>query len=294
MYKPNDIIQEVLKDSPQIESCSFGTKVEESLTFRSKLVKILGISTLTEPCNGIQITNELWFNGEEVVNINYSMSDNNLMEGDKGPLVSSMGSVVWIGGADTRLYNDGIFKLIQYLSKTVYVGPISISYIITKDKLYATSITAGFSYNQIFIFFEMMKDKLPTFMNKLVKGKLNKIEFKSPIGIGIDLSILPYPLEIPVTYNIEIEGLNSYNLKHFWGYDICRVKDKFQTAGKGGRIGTVTARGDEIDGYTALRDARRRAYRTIKNIKVSGLMYRSDIGSRVERDVAQLKQWNWL
>jgi phosphoribosylamine-glycine ligase len=253
----------------------------------------ISISTTSIP-EGIPITNELWFDGEHVININYSMSELFLMEGGKGPLVSSMGSVLWIGDEKTRLYNEGIFKLLPYLRKSSYIGPISISYIVSKDKLYATALNAGFLYNQIFVFFEMMKDKVPTLIYKILDKKLHKIEFKSQVGIGVDLSILPYPLDIVSNISTPIEGLNSYNLKHFWGYDICKVKDNYQTAGKGGRIGTVTARGDEVDGYSALRDARRRVYRTIKNINVPGLMYRSDIGSRVESDKEKLKQWRWL
>lgn len=304
MYYSNDFImiplyersvQEGFKNLPPIQSCKFSTDIEESNSFRIKLLKIAGIPMLTEEVKDyIDITTELWFNGEEVKHVNYIMFDRHLMEGAKGPIVSSMGSVVWNGDSKSKLFELGIGKLIPFLKKVKYIGPISLTTLLTKDNLYAQAITPTFLYNSIFVLLEMYKGKVGKLLTDIANNKLEIGKFKSNIGIGVDLSVLPFPLQVPIDMITIIEGLNRYNLKHFWGYDITSIRGKYQTMERGGRIGTFTARGDEVKGFSALRDAKRRVYRTINNIKIDGLMYRRDIGESVESNKLKLVQNGWL
>ena len=69
---------------------------------------------------------------------------------------------------------------------------------------------------------------------------------------------------------------------------------KYLCSGNGGDVGAVTARGDKIDSYSPLRDAKRRALRTISNLIIPDLMYRRDIGDRVQHEQEQLRKWGWL
>ena len=123
------------------------------------------------------------------------------------------------------------------------------------------------------------------------------MNFKSKLGIGIQLALPPFPFEncYPELYkDTPIHGLNKHNLKHFWPYDVQKIEDDYFSTGNGGRLGVITARGDEVQGYSPLRDARRRALRTIRNLKVGSLMYREDVGNNVEKERALLKEWKWI
>ncbi len=286
---------EGIKTLPVIRNSEFATNVETKPLFRTKLLKSVGIDILIDASKpGIDIGTELWFDGKQVISINHSIIDRHLMEGNKGPMVRSMGSVLWLSERD-KLFDVTIGKLIPFLKKVEYVGPFGITARVTENKIHVIEINATFGYNTIFVLLEMYKGKVSTLISQLADRKLEKMEFKSKLGIGVDLSILPFPMGNDGRFaGISIEGLNKFNLKHFWGYDIYSEKGKHTSAGLGGRIGTFTARGDDIEGFSPLRDARRRVYRTINNVKIPDVMYRLDIGNTVETNKQQLVQWGWL
>ncbi|MBU2249795.1 MAG: hypothetical protein KKD77_23815, partial [Gammaproteobacteria bacterium] len=75
--------------------------------------------------------------------------------------------------------------------------------------------------------------------------------------------------------NTMIEGLNEENLKHIHLYNVSK-----DLAGNyyswGGTVLKVTARGRSI------KEARRRVYRTLKNIHIDDIQYRTDIGEDLE------------
>jgi len=252
---------------------------------------------LQEKVQGIEISTELWFNGKDVLNVNHTMEEKALMEGGKGPKTGCMGSVVWIGNEKSRIYKESLGKLIPLLKKIKYKGPLDINAIVNKDHFWGLEFTARFGYDAIFILLEMMKNKINDLLYSTATGTYIPVKFKANIGIGIDLAIPPYPLADcdPGLYkDTLIQGLNKHNLKHVWTYDVYKKKERYLASGNGGDIGTVTARGDDIQGFSPLRDAKRRAMRTINNLVIPDVMYRTDIGNRVEREREQLVKWGWM
>ena len=99
---------------------------------------------LQERVYGIEVSSELWFNGKDVVNVNYTMEEKRLMEGNLGPQTGCMGSAVWIGTQKSKLYREGVGKIVPSLRKVGYRGPIDLNTIITKDELYGLEWTARF------------------------------------------------------------------------------------------------------------------------------------------------------
>ncbi|KKN05354.1 hypothetical protein LCGC14_1088180 [marine sediment metagenome] len=59
---------------------------------------------LQKRVSGIEVSTELWFNGKEVLNVNHTMEEKSLMDNGIGAKTGSMGSVVWEGHQDSRLY----------------------------------------------------------------------------------------------------------------------------------------------------------------------------------------------
>jgi len=251
---------------------------------------------LQEKVEGIEVSTELWFNGHEVLGVNHTMEEKRMMEGNLGPQAGCMGSAVWLGTTKSRLYKEGIGRLVSALKKVDYRGPIDLNTIVTKDKLYGLEFTARFGYNAIFILLEMYKGRVNELMYGVAAGVKIPMNFRANWGIGIDLSVPPYPLDIePDLYKgILVQGVNKYNLKHIWFYDIEKKDGRYMTSGNGGDICTVTARGDEVGHYHPLRDAKRRAMRTIDNLVIPDVQYRRDIGDRVYDEHKQLMKWGWL
>lgn len=292
--KPNGLKE---TDDLKIKSCEFSTNLESSLEYRVKIIKTAKIPILdTISPTQINITVELFFNGKDVVNVHYILMERYLMEGNRGPFVRCMGSVLWPGDLNSKLFKQSLGKLLPFLSKVSYIGPISVNVVLDKASLAITEITPTFGFDHTFALFEIMSTKLETLLWQLANSKLDEIKYKASTGIAVDICVSPFPIELlrGMKEPFIIEGLDLNNLKHFWGYDIELTEGKYRTSFKGGRIGTITARGDDKDTFTACREARRRVYRTINNLKVEGLMYRGDIGTRLEKDREQLKQWGWL
>ena len=270
---------------PVIGSCEWGDRIELDLPFSMQVMNTVGIAH--KPIDGIDITTELWFNGKEAININHTLRDNRLMEGDKGPK-ADMGNVVWLGSADSKLYKESIGKLIPLLQKIEYIGPLSLELTVGEHELCGRRFTAHFNYGAVFVLFEMLKGRINDLLYSTAVGISKALLFKSKLGIGVKLAVMPD------RFDSTIEGLNKHNLKHFWGCAVSKDGDTYQVHKESSNVGTVTARGDEIQGFSALRDAKRRAMRTVNNIEVVDVMYRMDVGNKVERDRTQLKKWGWL
>ena len=251
---------------------------------------------LQEKVEGIEVSTELWFNGNEVINVNHTMEEKHLLEGGRGPKAGCMGSMVWVGSMDCRLYKEGIGKMVSALKKVDYRGPIDLNTIVTKDKLYGLEFTARFGYDALFVLLEMFKGKISDLLYGVATGITREMNFRSDWGAGIDLCVPPYPLSCkPDLYkNVLIQGMDNKNERHMWLYDVYKVGSRYLCAGCGGDVGTVTSRGDKIDGYSPIREAKRRVLRTISNLIIPDLMYRRDIGDRVQSEYEQLKSWGWL
>jgi phosphoribosylamine-glycine ligase len=82
-------------------------------------------------------------------------------------------------------------------------------------------------------------------------------------------------------------GLNEGNLKHIWFEDVY-FKDGYSCARSSGALGFVTARGVQV------REARRRAYRTVRDLGIPYPLYRTDVGSRASWEYPLLEEWGWI
>jgi len=136
------ILQEGYKN---LDDFNFGSeewreKVNTDVKFNKKIQTTLNIKVYNGERDFVDVTCELWFNGSDPISVNYSMIDCHLMEGDKGPIVESMGSVVWVGEFDSKLCLESVGRLIPLLRKIKYKGPISIHLKATEDKLYGEKI----------------------------------------------------------------------------------------------------------------------------------------------------------
>lgn len=274
---------------PCVGASEWGGRLESDVEFSRQVIKAVKISTAL--VQGVRIFTSLWFNGSDVVGVTHSINDNHLMESSKGP-EADMGCVLWTGSTESRLFKESIGKLLPLLRKVGYIGQLGIASIVDEKTHCGLFFSTHFDCGRLAVLLEMYKGRANDLMYGIATGVIKHMPFKSKLGIGITIAVLPFPLDATLD-TVNVKGLNKYNLKHFWGYDLCKTNGEYTTSNNGGRIGTITARGDEIQGFSPLRDAKRRAMRTISNLDIDGLMYRSDIGNSVEAKRAKLKEWNW-
>ena len=271
--------KEIKSDTPTFGSGSWACSINRSSDYASTVLKTLGIKNEVVD-DGIPITIEAWFNGKTLQGVNYSMTDYELMEGSKGPVTSGMGSVVWEGNESNRLFQATLGKLLGALEKVGYKGVIHMSVLAGNRQLRVQSVHAGINWNTFPVLAELYHGRINDLLYGIASGVDKPMKYKSTIGVGVVLKMyMPRP-------PVKIEGLNKHNLKHFWMDD----PEALTT----GRLGVVTARGDEVHGFSALRDAKRRVMRTIYNLTIPEVMFRQDIGNKIEKKRAQLKTWEWI
>lgn len=274
-------------NTPAFNGGDWACSINSSSEYATTVLRTLGIISDAVD-KGIAISVDVWFNGRDVQGINYSIVDYNLMEGGKGPITSGMGTVMWIGHVADNLFKRTVGKLLVALEKVDYKGNITMGMLVHEDKVQILNISAGINYNTMPILAELYSGKINDLIYGIASGVNKEMRYKSNLGMGVVLGVHPFPCTDchHGREPLDIVGLNKHNLKHFWMDD--------PKAHKHGRLGMITARGDSVQGFSALRDAKRRVARTISNLTIPEVMYRLDIGNKVEHERSQLRKWQWL
>lgn len=214
---------------------------------------------------------EGWFNGDRfVLPIFYHQYSIHLMNDDIGGVVNDgwMGVKSWTDNTLPELLG----KFAPTLKKVNYKGVFRLE--LKGDVVCHAS-------NRLFVptLNELMDIPLGKVIEQTVSGKLKHIPASREKALGVRISIAPYP-HCPRffwghgLYNLQGTKLYEYSapqFKHLWALNVYKDNDKILSAGHSGDLGYVTSRG------ITLKESRRRIMRTIKNLGISSLQYRSDI-----------------
>lgn len=273
-----------------------------SLTLVSKEPKNLLLKSYIEergnelvPCivqdrvEGVEISTEGWFNGKDwVLPFNHTLEKKRFMEGDKGPNTGCMGNVVWVTEGD-KLVSAALKPLTPLLRRVGYVGPIDVNCIVAEDGPYFLEWTARFGYDAFWALAELVRMPLFDFLWGIAVGTLKQVPMHQEYAIAVRLSIPPWPHKEEVLGGLQYLDIPEEAMRHVWLSDVALKDGRFVTAGVDGVLGAVSARGTDI------REARRRVYRTVKNIVGHpDVQYRADIGEGCDEQIARLKEQGWL
>jgi len=183
---------------------------------------------------------------------------------------------------------DGIGKVVKVLKKVDYRGPIDLNSIVNEEGLWGLEFTVRFGYDAVQTLMELYRGSLTRLMYDVAVGNRIEGELSGDYAIGVRLSIPPYPHSEKGEEGVPVIGLNEENLKHIWLGDVKREGERWYSAGADGVICCVTARGRSV------RECRRRVYRTISNLVIPQVQYRTDVGERVEKDEMRLREFGFL
>ncbi|KKN45063.1 hypothetical protein LCGC14_0686880 [marine sediment metagenome] len=276
---------------PVLGSSLWSDHLSLDQSYGYRLMKQVGIPPLTHDAlvlGGVEVWCELWWDGLRASVYNVSCVDKRFMNGDVGPVVGCAGAVVKMVSSESKLVREGVGKMERLLKKTTYRGPLSLSTVATKDKLYGIQFTTGFSSNNIQALFELYKGSITELLyNTSTAGKVVG-EFTSDYSISIPLSLPPYPTtQVKASVGVKVGGVNSENAKHVWWSDV-KKDGGYVSAGASGIPLIVTARGRDVG------ECRKRAYRTIHNLVIRDVQYRSDVGERFDKGEELLKRWGYV
>lgn len=240
--------------------------------------------------DGVEISTEGWFNGRDWLRpFNHTFEEKRLFP-NGGPNTGCMGNVVIATDGDS-LVEQTLQPLTPFLRTIGYRGPIDINTIVNADGVYALEITARMGYDAIEALMEGLQEPITDIIFETAMGV--KKSMKLPAGerlIAVRVSVPPWPHDEPDARDagMPILGLNEQNMKHIYLTDVQREGDAYTYAAGDGVLLKATAHGRNTE------EARNRVYRTINNLIIPNAQFRSDIGSRVERDIGQLRKWGYL
>lgn len=245
---------------------------------------------LQEYVEGVEVSCEGWFNGTRFIEpFNITFEEKKFMPGNLGPNTGCMGNVVIPLSGRPRLVREGIGRLEDVLRASDYRGPIDLNSIVTPDGLYGLEFTARFGYDAVQALLEgLRRMEIGDLLHRVATGRIDTMPLLHQYLIGVRVTVPPYPHTTRPDVWAPVLGLEDAAIPHIWPCGLRIEKGQVIGCAPDGNLLTVTARGANV------REAQRRAYRTIERLIIPDMQYRPDIGERVPDALAKLRSWGWL
>jgi len=253
--------------------------------------------------NGIEVSTEGWFNGQDFLTpMNHTFEEKRFLAGGLGVNTGCMGNVVLAAPlAGDALTHSTVARLSGFLRQIGYRGPLDINCIVNENGAYALEATSRMGYDAVEALAEGLTVPLCDFLYEVACGTTDKCPLTDQAMIAVRLSIPPWPVRKPDQSSAgeTLDGIDDSTLPHLFLTDLYKEKGSYKTAGGDGVLLKATAKGPvggkrgngPLD-YTGA--ARRKVYSLLDSLSISGKQYRVDIGERVNKEMAQLKEWGWL
>ena len=216
-------------------------------------------------------------------------------DGGTGETCGEMGTTFWGCTEDNELFREIICrpKIKERLRKIGFRGVFDINCLVTDEgKIVALEPTCRFGVpSTAYEFCEAIESGVGKLINAIAKGTKQPIAIYQGWGMVMVVAAKPFPLEADVDDEATsigerlwilkdgepVDDFDSEQKKHIHLYNFKRDEEGYKVATKGGYLLTVTAKGDEI---SSLREHLIEYIK--KNLLLSGMKYRNDIGKRVE------------
>ena len=232
---------------------------------------------LQEFIEGIEVSCEFWYNGNEGSCVNWTVERKKFMNEDIGPSTGDSGAVVGWCSLHSRLKENSL-KTISLLRKSTYRGPVDVNTIIAPDgTLYGLEYTMRMGYTAIYPFGELISNDYAGLFHAMATGQEYRPRITDDkLAISVMVSIPPYPHKRGYDDEVPIQGIAGENIRHVAFQDMMNKDGKFIAAGADGAVCVVTARGKDV------RECQRRVYRTVSHLTIPDAQYRTDIGEKAK------------
>ena len=241
---------------------------------------------LQKVIEGVELSTELWWDGQDFVHFNHTIEDKRLMNNNLGPAIGSQSNTVWVKKNPEGFLVRELTRLAPLLKKAGYVGPIDVNCIVSEEdhQPYFLEWSCRMGWDAFYCLLSLLKGKITDFfLNRF------KVAFHDGYASSQRITIPPFPyadkgLLADLAKGVEIKY--GFEDPLFWAEDVKKEGDKVVCAGADGILGVMAARGHSIGGSVG------NMYRAIKKLKIASyLQYRTDGGRRAERDIPKLKKW---
>lgn len=245
---------------------------------------------LQEFIKGTEVAVEGYFNGVDFYLVNVTLEEKKFMDGNHGPNTGCAGNLIFTLDQKAKLYTQGLRKMKKYLAKIGYSGMIDLNTIVAGGELYGLEWTPRFGYDASATLLNMYGGNLGEMFLKISTGQVPEQNWKGEFGVGVRLSVPPYPSEIKGQHpsGIPIEGLEKKNYQDTYMYDVMIEHGELVTAGHSGFIAVPLTYSDSIAGAWSKQNAR------LEEIKIPNCQRRTDLEKTTTDRYNELVQFGLL
>jgi len=207
-----------------------------------------------------------FFNGRDWVRpILFSVIDSHLFPGSLGPEVGCMGCTLRSVAKEPE-FLDQIAIGLRKLGLRDFV---SIPFNAAGEVF---NVVPGLFHDVLVCIAEGLKGSFSDLLFETAIGAAKEMNFTKDYVISVRVGIPPFPYKWQEEVLHTIVGLSEENLRHIYLDDVCKLNGDYQACSFTGETMRVAARGRTV------REAQRRAYRTINNLDIPNKQFRVDIG----------------
>ena len=241
---------------------------------------------LQKMIDGIEISTEGWFDGEEFVFFNHTIEDKKLMNGNKGMAIGSQGNTVWVKQGKGLLV-DELKRLAPLLRDAGYMGPVDVNCIVSEadQKPYFLEWSPRLGWDAFYCLHQLMDTSLEDFFTGGFRAS-----WHDGYASSQRVTIPPFPYSEPSLLKDFAKGVRIMGelagMDNFFAEDVRQGDDGLECAGADGIIGVMAARGNSLGGSVG------NMYRSLDTLKVAAdRQYRTDGGKRAEKALKQFEKW---
>lgn len=243
--------------------------------------------------DGVEISTEGWFNGEEFFLLNSTLEEKKFLNDNLGPNTGCAGNIVWTysQGYEPRIFREGLGKMKEFLKEYEFRGMIDLNTIVSPTKVYGLEWTPRFGYDASATLFSLIDSSLGDFLVAIGRGDTPSFNINGKFAASIRLSIPPYPLEEEgfAQDDVHINGLEPEKIcREYYLYDAMLDGEDIVTAGINGFVVAPIAVGSTVE------EAFELVCKKIKCLKIPDLQYRTDLCKKTNERYEKLLSQGWL
>jgi len=251
---------------------------------------------LVPKIEGVEISTEAWFNGQNFFVPNHTIERNRFFDGDRGEKTGCAGNVVWLAPG-SKLVGDLINPLKPILQGK-YNGPIDVNVIIEKESNAPVFLefSPRFGYDAIFAFMELIEDDFGGLIWAMATGHDWSGKTSEKFSGALRIHIPPFPEGFDgdkaanPSVGVPIFGYDpdKYS-KHISPIEVRLNSDGDpETSGPDGYTFVTSGLGDTPE------EAMKAAYKVAEKIRIPCKRYRADLPESIARVYEDLENTDFL
>lgn len=265
---------------------AWSTALDSDPDYMANVIKLIGwdMHKVTE---GVNMHIICWYNGVRYLTIYAALKYNRLMSSAAGPDIQFAGMVGDFHQPVPRVITDILNPLEKVLRKVGHKGLFHVELMVKGEDFSVKRISASINDPMALMLYENTPKRISQIMLDVLDETSKPYHPIERWVAGALLSFPPFPY-IDGGNDLILNNIQPINLKHIWLINAYRTNGSWHCTPATGKIGHVVTRG------ITLKEAARRLYRTISNIKTPDMQYRDDIGRRVYTHLDSLYTAGWI